>query len=354
MIENDALKIENCLNDAPCGYLRLDSNGRIFFANNTLLKWLNFELDNLTNKVWTFLLSGGSRIYEQTHFTPLLRMQGYVEEINLDLIDSKGDKIPFLINAKILVEDSTVDIFLFRFNQRKSYEKEILIAKKNAELSAKVKSEFLSNMSHEIRTPLNGIIGFSELLLSSKLDSSQEEYIRIINQAGNSLLELINDILDLSKLEAEKVELHIEKTNVYQLLEHCIDLIKFKANEKEIELLLYISPNVPEYIFTDPIRLRQVIINLLGNAVKFTEKGEIELRVEGNITNLNSNQIEISFTIRDTGIGISNEKQRVIFDAFSQADSSISQKYGGTGLGLTISNKLLKLFNSKLNVNSQP
>lgn len=231
-------------------------------------------------------------------------------------------------------------------------QEELEIAKFNAEQASIAKSEFLANMSHEIRTPLNGVIGFTDLVLKTNLSDVQQQYLSIVNQSANGLLSIINDILDFSKIEAGKLELDLEKCNIYEIAAHAADTVAYQVQTKGLEMLLHLSSNLPSFIYCDALRLKQILINLLGNASKFTEKGEIELKIE-----LLSNQqdmVVIRFTVRDTGIGIKTEKQTKIFDAFSQEDGSTTKKYGGTGLGLTISNRLLKLMNSYLQVESIP
>ena len=236
---------------------------------------------------------------------------------------------------------------------QKTLEASLIEAKKAAESASKSKSEFLANMSHEIRTPLNGIIGFTDLLIKTPLNESQSEYLKNVNNSANLLLDVINDILDFSKIEAGKLELHYEEVDVYELCEQTIDIIRHQAEQKKLEVLLNIPPDIQRYVYADPIRLRQVLTNLLSNAIKFTHTGEIELHLESTIAEEEENKTHFRFSVRDTGVGIASDKLSKIFGAFDQEDSSTTRKYGGTGLGLSISNKLLALMGSKLNVKSE-
>lgn len=217
----------------------------------------------------------------------------------------------------------------------------------------KAKSEFLANMSHEIRTPLNGVIGFGELLKTTELNETQKQYVDYLNVSAGLLMDLINQILDFSKIEAGKMQLSIEPVNLPKLIESAMSMVQPMADNKKVKLLITVDRNLPEYVQSDAVRLLQVIINLLNNAVKFTEKGSVTLTVMKG-EDADDGMVHIDFSIRDTGIGITEEQKQRLFTAFGQADSSTSKKYGGSGLGLVIAHNLLQLMGSAIQLESVP
>jgi PAS domain S-box-containing protein len=333
---------------------KYDTNLTKIYINDEIEKLTGYQKSDFLNNKLSFI----DLIYPEDKERTILEQQNAIEsgkQIHLTYrIVNKNNAIVWVEEfGDVIYKEGKIafieGIFLdiTETKQTESFIK----AKELAEASNKAKSEFLANMSHEIRTPLNGIIGFTDLLMKTNLGKTQEKYMTTINQSAKSLLDIINDILDFSKIEAGKLELYLEKNDAKEILSQIIDLILYESNQKNLTLELNIASDVPKYFWIDSVRLKQILINLLSNAVKFTEKGSIKLNVSV-AEKTNDSKAKILFSVVDTGIGILEENKKKIFKAFSQEDNSTTRKFGGTGLGLTISNQLLGLMNSKLQLES--
>ncbi|HOL47829.1 MAG TPA: PAS domain S-box protein [bacterium] len=348
-LEKEYKKLIKALEQSSNVIVITDINGNIEYVNPAFEKLTGYRVDEAIGKNPRILKSG----YHDNEFYKILWntiKSGAVWEG--EFLNLKKDGTKFWEAATITpVKNEKNEIVNFicvkeDITKRKELIDLLNIAKEKADEANRLKSEFLANMSHEIRTPMNAILGFTDILLEEEKDENKKEYLKLIKQSGNNLLNLLNDIIDFSKIESGKIEIEYREFNLKHLLSHIYNMFKIKAEEKKIDLQLIIDDNVPDNIFLDELRLNQIIVNLVSNAIKFTEKGYVKIHC-----NREDNNLVIS--ISDTGIGISSDKISKIFKPFEQGDSSISRKYGGTGLGLTITKKLVELMKGQILVKSK-
>jgi two-component system, sensor histidine kinase and response regulator len=322
-------------------------------VNDSMLKILGKPRDKiLSQSVNKFLDDTGREIFRHEYMQTLKGIKGNYE---LTLNRDDGTSIPCLIHSTPFIDTSGKITGFFAFvtdiSEMKFFQKELVKAMKQADEATKAKSFFLANMSHEIRTPMNAIIGLSGLALKQKLDLKVKDYIEKVNTSGKSLLRILNDILDFSKIEAGKLDIEYINFDLNSVLDHCINITGEKIREKKLDFFVIQEPNIPKNLLGDPLRTSQILINLINNAIKFTENGSVSLKID--LLKKDLNKVLLQFTVQDTGIGLSKEQSAKLFKPFNQSDSSNSRKYGGTGLGLSISKNLVEMMNGKIWVESE-
>ena len=342
-------KLSRATEDSPASVVITDKNGTIEYVNPTFTQVTDYTAAEALGQNPRILKSGNlpRSVYEELWQTILA---GNVWRG--DLINRRKDGTDFWESASISpIKDDEGDITHFvavkqDITDRKKMEEALVQAKQAADDASKAKSDFLANMSHEIRTPMNAVIGMSHLALKTDLNPKQRDYLNKIQSSARALLGIINDILDFSKIEAGKLDIESTDFNLDEVMESLADLITVKAQEKKgLEVLFDLAPDVPRDLNGDSLRLGQILVNLAGNAVKFTESGEIV--VSSELVSRDAERILLKFSVRDTGIGLTQDQAAKLFNSFTQADTSTTRKYGGTGLGLAISKKLVTLMGGR-------
>ncbi|MDR6719983.1 PAS domain S-box protein [Paenibacillus sp. 2003] len=346
---------ELILNTVTEGIYGLDADGITMFMNPAAASMFGYEAKEFIGKnshpIIHHTRADGSHLPQEECPIHMTVLDGQRRSIKEDVFWRK-DGSSFLVQYQVtpIIEQGQIQGAVVVFNDVTG-EREIVRAKETAELAAQAKSEFLSMVSHEIRTPMNGIVGMTELLIGTDLSEEQREYAEIIRDSGDALLNILNDILDFSKLESGKMALAYEPFALRKMLEQVAELFKPRADEKHLEIRYRLNPSIPEFMVGDAIRIRQILVNLVGNALKFTDQGSIDVNVD-IIKGRKPEDSVLDFAVQDTGIGIPADKLDQLFQSFSQLHPVINRKYGGTGLGLVISKRLVEIMGGSISVES--
>ncbi|MBN2829180.1 MAG: response regulator [Candidatus Cloacimonetes bacterium] len=352
-LENERAFTEQLFSRNINSVVLIKPDGSIIKVNPSFENLFGYKSSEIVGKNIDDLIVPEGMLEEATKFTrdavtiDNIHFEARRKHSNGKLIDVR------VLTTPVIVSDYVVAIYSIYedISLKKKAEQENIKAREEALAAARAKSSFLATVSHEIRTPLNGIIGMTEVMANTALTNEQQDYLEIVKNSGDTLLVIINDILDLSKMESGNLDIVDKMFDLDRCLTSCLDVVSSDAEHRNIEVLLEMDSSVPQFIYADEFRIRQVLLNLIGNAVKFTENGEVTLKV--NVVEETSSVLTLRFEIADTGIGIPEEKLENIFETFTQADSTITRRYGGTGLGLAICRKLIRMLGGEIHVQSK-
>ena len=346
---------EELFEHAPCGYLSTLPDGTIMRVNATFLEWTGTDRDVLlTGTKLQTLLTIGSRIYYETHYAPLLRMQGFVNEVALEIVRGDGRTMPVLVNSRQKCDADGTPVFnritLFDSTDRRRYERELLLARRKAEEMAKDKAALLAMLSHDIRNPLNAVMGVVQMLERSELPEPQRRYVQRLKSSSEHMLNLLNHVLELSKAESSSFALIETPFAPAALVDDVVATFEAPAQHKGLTLRGSLASTLPAMMLGDPVALRQILSNLVGNAVKFTDAGTVAVTVGAKDVGTDAATLEVA--VADTGVGIAAEEMERIFNEFTQATYETGMRFGGSGLGLAITRRLLALYGTTIHVRS--
>lgn len=350
-------ELHDVYDDAPCGYVSTLPDGTILKLNRTFGEWLGFTPQELLGRRVQTLLTIGGQIYWETHYAPLLAMQGYVSEMALDLKDRGGNVLPVLLNSRLRRDRENaprlVKTVVFNATERRRYERELLRERKRADEQARAKAELLRMLSHDVRSPLSTILTIARLQANDAQTPVEQGRARILQSAAGSILSLVDQVLAAERLEASGPELRPTRVVLRAWLEAFIEPLRMTASEKGLTLTVMVADAAPDVLWVDPVALEQVLTNLIVNGMKFTERGGISVTVEV-VSPISVERTSLAFKVGDTGVGIQADRLTAILEPFVQGTADTARQYGGSGLGLSICAGVLRRMGSRLEVQSEP
>jgi PAS domain S-box-containing protein len=337
--------------EAPCGLAMADAEGRLTLGNRAFMELAGAPLGELLGRRVTTLFTLAGQMVFETSLLPLLQMQGFLREIALELRCADGEPRPVLLNASMQRDAQgrvqSIAYSMLDARERRGFERQLITARKRAEVEAQARGAFISHLSHEIRTPLQAILGITELLASSAEAQARDGHLETVRSSAEHLLALVNDLLDFGKAEAGKATLELRPFELPEAVASVLALLRPKAVGLGLFLKAEVAPGVPSRVHGDVVKLRQILTNLVGNALKFTEQGGVTVQLSKGANG------SVCFAVIDTGIGIEAEQLPRLFEAFTQAGTDTTRRFGGTGLGLTISRQLVELHGGRLEIDSR-